>query len=259
MNWQLSFFWNADNVYFFFASRYIMGMVRYVVLYSLNVIYSYLIAAAAKSVIKPPQTSGKQLLVFSKKSWCGSALFVIVRFKILNTEWGDSILENILKLLMVLEFWMENGEILSCGEDAWSIQSLKQREKSFALTATVLSFSWTQKLFDLGFFSLQPFVWKHFPSASLTRIFLEKLCKLLKSLGEKKNKIQFQICEKVFSPQTNSEHFASPSVIKWVCVFPAGTKAALCQWCRWVAEGGCSFPENGVGITAPHGKKKKKL
>lgn len=128
MNWQLSFFWNADNVHFF-ASRYIMGMVRYVVLYSLNVIYSYLIAAAAKSVIKPPQTSGKQLLVFSKKSWCGSALFVIVRFKILNTEWGDSTLQNILKLLMVLEFWMENGEILSCGEDAWSIQSLKQREE----------------------------------------------------------------------------------------------------------------------------------
>lgn len=94
----------------FFASRYIMGMVRYVVLYSLNVIYSYLIAAAAKSVIKPPQTSGKQLLVFSKKSWCGSALFVIVRFKILNTEWGDSTLQNILKLLIVLEFWMENGE-----------------------------------------------------------------------------------------------------------------------------------------------------
>lgn len=33
-----------------------MDIVRCVVLYSLNVIYSYLIAASAHSIIKPPQT-----------------------------------------------------------------------------------------------------------------------------------------------------------------------------------------------------------
>lgn len=66
-----------------------MGIVRYVVLYSLSVIYSYLIAAWAKSIIiKPPQTCWETTIpYFFQESWCGSTLFYTVGFKVGVESW----------------------------------------------------------------------------------------------------------------------------------------------------------------------------
>lgn len=65
-----------------------MGIVRYVVLYSLNVIYNYLIAASAKSIIKAPQTCWETTIpCFFQESWRESALFGTVGLKVGVESW----------------------------------------------------------------------------------------------------------------------------------------------------------------------------